>query len=152
MNIDLSEQDRQVISEGLSGCLANLYALYLKTQNFNWNLTGTEFYSLHLLFNKQYDEMAASVDEIAERIRALGYYVDASFSAFKKLSSVKDEDKVLNMRDMILSLIDGHEIVIRNLRRLSEIAEKARDYATVELLGQKIVDHEKMAWMLRSQL
>lgn len=152
MNIDLSERDRQVVSDGLAGCLSNLYALYLKTQNFHWNITGPEFYSLHLLFNKQYDEMAESVDELAERIRALGYYVDANFSAFKKLSSIKEEDKVLNTRDMLLSLIEGHEIVIRGMRRLSEVAEKVKDYATVELVGGKMVDHEKMAWMLRSQL
>lgn len=72
MNIGLSDQTRQAISEGLTRYLADAYTLYLKTQNFHWNVTGPEFYSLHLLFEKQYEEMAEEIDEIAERIRTLG--------------------------------------------------------------------------------
>lgn len=152
MNTDLSEQNRQVISDGLFGFLANVYALYLKTQNFHWNLVGPEFYSLHLLFDKQYKDMAESIDEIAERIRGLGFFVDANFSSFKKLSSIKEEDKVLNSRDMLLSLIEGQETVIRHGRRVAQIGDKAHDFATVDMLGRKLGEHEKMLWMLRSQL
>jgi starvation-inducible DNA-binding protein len=151
-NIGLAEPIRQSISDGLYRVLADTYVLYLKTQNFQWNVRGPEFYSLHILFEKQYEELAEAVDEIAERIRALGFYVDASFSGFKEASSVKEENKVLNIKEMLTSLIEGHEILIRNARRVAEIGDKEGDFATVDMLGKRLGAHEKMAWFLRSFL
>jgi starvation-inducible DNA-binding protein len=151
-HVGISEQNRQAISDGLARFLADTYALYLKTQNFHWNLTGPEFYSLHLLFEKQYEEMAEAVDEIAERIRALGFYVDASFGAFQRLTMIKPEDKLLTVRDMLLSLIEGHEILIRHGRKVASIGDEEGDFATVDMLGRRLGAHEKMAWMLRSQI
>ncbi len=150
VNTGISEQNRVAISDGLSRMLANTYALYLKTQNFHWNVRGPEFYSLHLLFEKQYEELADAVDEIAERIRALGFYVDASFSAFSSMSSVKEEKKVLICNDMLVSLAEGHEILIREARKLAEVADREGDFATVDMIGRQLGAHEKMAWMLRS--
>jgi starvation-inducible DNA-binding protein len=152
MNVGLNEPVRLAISEGLSRVLAETYALYLKTQNFHWNVRGPEFYSLHLLFEKQYQELADAVDEIAERIRALGFYVDASLGAFRSKSSIKDEDKVLNFREMLLSLIEGHDTCIRHMRKVAEIADKDMDFATTDMLGRLLGSQEKMAWFLRSQL
>jgi starvation-inducible DNA-binding protein len=152
MNIDISEQTRQVIADGLSQFLANIYALYVKTQNFHWNVKGLEFFSLHLLFEKQYEEIAEELDVVAERIRAIGFYVDASFSGFKNLTQVKDETKVLSSRDMLLSLIEGHETSIRQGRHVAEIADKEGDFASVDLLGRMLGAHEKMLWMLRSSI
>ncbi len=152
MNNGLAEPSRQAISDGLYRVLADTYALYLKTQNFHWNVTGLEFYSLHILFEKQYEELAEAVDEIAERIRALGFFVDACFSSFKEATSVQDEKKVLNPKDMLMSLIEGHEAMIRNARRVAEIGDKDKDFATVDMLGKRMGAHEKMAWFLRSQL
>ncbi len=152
MNVGLPEPVRLSISEGLSRVLAETYALYLKTQNFHWNVRGPEFYSLHLLFEKQYEELADAVDEVAERIRALGFFVDASLGAFRTKSSIKDEDKVLNFREMLLSLIEGHDTCIRHMRKVAEIADKDMDFATTDMLGRLLGSHEKMAWFLRSQL
>lgn len=149
-NTGLNEPSRQAISDGLYRVLADTYALYLKTQNFHWNVKGPEFYSLHLLFEKQYEELADAVDEIAERIRALGFYVDACFSAFKEATSIKDEMKVLNMREMLTCLIEDHEAMIRNARRVAEIGDKEKDFATVDMLGRRLGAHEKMVWFLRS--
>jgi starvation-inducible DNA-binding protein len=151
-NIGISEPTRQIISEGLFRVLADTYSLYLKTQNFHWNVKGPEFYSLHILFEKQYEEMAAAVDEIAERIRALGFYVDASFSAFKEATSVSQERKVLNIKEMLVSLIEGHDVLVRNARKVAEISDKEGDFATVDMLGRRLGAHEKMAWFLRSFL
>jgi starvation-inducible DNA-binding protein len=151
-NMGISEQSRGSISEGLARVLAETYALYLKTQNFHWNVRGPEFYSLHLLFEKQYQELAEAVDEIAERIRALGFFVDASFSGFTDLSAIKEEEKVLNANEMLRSLIHGRETVIRNGRKVAEIADRDGDFATVDMLGRMLGSHEKMAWFLRSQL
>lgn len=152
VNTGISEPNRLTISEGLARVLADTYALYLKTQNFHWNVRGQEFYSLHLLFEKQYEDLADAVDEIAERIRALGYFVDATFTSFQKQSSVKEEEKVLNSKDMLQSLIDGHETLIRGARKVAEVCDSEGDFATVDMLGKRLGVHEKMAWFLRSQL
>lgn len=152
MQIGLSEKNRQEISLGLARLHADTYAIYLKTQNFHWNLTGPEFYSLHVLFEKQYEEMAGAIDEIAERIRALGFYVDGSFAAFKRVTGVKEEDKVLSIKEMLVSLIEAHEVLICHGRKVAEIADQEKDFATVDLIGRRLGSHEKFAWMLRSQL
>lgn len=148
----LPDKSRVRVAEGLASLLADSYALYLKTQNFHWNVTGHEFYSLHILFEKQYEELVADIDEVAERIRALGLYVDASFSAFKERTAVCEEHKVRTAKEMIAELVKAHEICIRSARNLSQIAEDENDAATVDLLGRKLNIHEKQAWMLRSQL
>jgi starvation-inducible DNA-binding protein len=152
LNIGISQQNRSAISEGLFRLLADTYALYLKSQNFHWNVTGTEFYSLHILFEKHYEEMAGAVDEVAERIRALGFYVDASFSSFKNKTALNEEDKVLTSKEMLHHLVEGHELLIKGARRVAEIADKEGDFATVDMLGRRLGAHEKMAWFLRSQL
>jgi starvation-inducible DNA-binding protein len=151
-NVGLSEQNRSAISDGLSRVLAETYTLYLKTQNFHWNVRGVEFYSLHILFEKQYEELAEEVDEIAERIRALGFFVDASFSSFSELSSIKEEKKVLNAKEMLTSLVQGHDTWAKESRRVAEIADRELDFATVDMLGRRMGGHEKMAWFLRSQI
>jgi starvation-inducible DNA-binding protein len=96
--------------------------------------------------------MAEAIDEIAERIRALGFFVDASFSAFSESSSIKEEEKVLNAKEMLTSLVQGHETLIREGRRVAEIADRELDFATVDMLGRRLGAHEKMAWFLRSQI
>ena len=149
-NIALSQKNREVMSLGLNRLLADTYAIYLKTQNFHWNLEGQEFYSLHILFEKQYEEMADAIDEIAERIRALGFYVEASLSSFKKLSLVKDDDKLLSIKEMLSTLVESHEILICHARKLAEIGDNEKDFATVDLVGRRLGVHEKFAWMLRA--
>jgi starvation-inducible DNA-binding protein len=105
-----------------------------------------------LLFEKQYEEMADAVDEVAERIRALGYFAEASFSSFLRLSAIKEEEKVLNAKEMLHRLVEGHETLIRGARKLGEIADNENDFATVDMIGRRLGAPEKMAWFLRSQL
>jgi starvation-inducible DNA-binding protein len=152
INVGLGQGARQAMAEGLLRLLADTYAVYLKTQNFHWNLTGQNFFALHLLFEKQYQELADATDEIAERVRALGFFVDASFSAFKKMSSITEETRVLTAKEMLEHLVKAHESVIRLARHLSEEAEKEKDCGTIDMLGRRLNIHEKMAWMLRSSL
>ncbi|NDD59459.1 MAG: DNA starvation/stationary phase protection protein [Chlamydiae bacterium] len=152
IQVGLTEQNRTRVAEDLASLLADTYAVYLKTQNFHWNVTGPEFYSLHVLFEKQYTELAENIDEVAERIRALGHFIEGSFSAFKERSAIADETKMKVAKEMVAELVRNHEIVIRSARNLSQIAEDENDPATVDLLGRKLNMHEKMAWMLRSQL
>jgi len=152
IDIGIKEQDRAEISRGLSKLLADTYTLYLKTHNFHWNVTGPMFQTLHLMFETQYTELAAAVDLIAERIRALGSPAPGTYEEFGKLSSIKETLGVPKAEEMIRLLVEGQEAVVRTARSLFPLAEKAGDEATADLLTQRIQLHEKTAWMLRSLL
>jgi starvation-inducible DNA-binding protein len=142
----------QKVADELAHFLADTYALYLKTQNFHWNVTGPNFHSLHLMFETQYNELAAAVDLIAERIRALRCSVPASFSQFMKLTSLKETTHTLIAKDMLKQLTKDHETIINHAYIILTKAQKAHDEGTMDLLIERIREHEKTAWMLRSCL
>ena len=152
VDIGLSEKQRKDIAEGLSHLLADSYSLYLKTHNFHWNVVGPMFETLHLMFETQYKEMAEAVDEIAERIRTLGFPAPATYSAFMKLSSIKDTEGVPDANEMIRELVVGHESVVKTARSIFPKVEAANDPGTTDLLTRRMEVHEKAAWMLRSLL
>ena len=154
MQIDtgIPEADRQAIAEGLSRVLADSYTLYLKTHNFHWNVTGPMFQTLHTMFEQEYTELAMAVDEIAERIRALGHFAPGSYKAYAKLSSVEESEDVPEARIMIEELVKGHEAVAKTARSVFPAAEQGSDEVTADLLTQRMTVHEKTAWMLRSLL
>ncbi|MEO0580484.1 MAG: Dps family protein, partial [Pseudomonadota bacterium] len=105
IDIGIPEKDRVAIAEGLSRLLADSYTAYLKTHNFHWNVTGPMFSTLHTLFETQYTELATAVDEIAERIRALGVNAPGSYAAFGRLSSIDEEEGFPNAEEMIRQLV-----------------------------------------------
>lgn len=152
INTGITEQNRHTVAQGLEVLLADSYTLYLKTHNFHWNVTGPLFQTLHLLFEQQYTELATAVDEIAERIRALGYPAPGSYAAFSKLTSIKETTQVPGAKEMIKQLITDQEIIVRSARELFPKAETAHDQATLDLLTRRMELHEKNAWMLRSLL
>jgi starvation-inducible DNA-binding protein len=152
INIGISEQDRRAIAGGLAKLLADSYTLYLKTHNYHWNVTGPQFNTLHQMFEQQYTELAVAVDEIAERIRALGEWAPGSYSAFARLTSIEEEENVPNAEQMIRELVKGQEAVARTARAVIEAANAANDEPTADLLTQRMQVHEKNAWMLRSMV
>jgi starvation-inducible DNA-binding protein len=152
INIGINEQDRKEIADGLAKLLADTYTLYLKTHNFHWNVTGPMFETLHLMFERQYTELAAAVDQIAERIRALGFPAPGTYAEFGRLASIKEEPGVPNAESMIRQLVDGQETVVRTARSVFPSVERAQDEPTADLLTQRMQVHEKTAWMLRSLL
>jgi starvation-inducible DNA-binding protein len=152
IDIGIKEKDREEIAQGLSKLLADTYTLYLKTHNFHWNVTGPMFQTLHLMFEQQYDELALAVDQIAERIRALGFFAPGSYREFSQLSSIKEEDGTIDAREMIRLLVEGQEAVIRTARSVFPIVDRANDQPTADLLTRRLEVHEKTAWMLRSLL
>jgi starvation-inducible DNA-binding protein len=152
MDIGINEKDRREIAGQVSHLLADTYTLYLKTHNFHWNVTGPLFETLHLMFERQYTELAQAVDEIAERIRALGFPAPATYTQFVKLSAIKEEPGVPNADTMIRLLLDGHETVVRTARSIFPFVERAQDEPTKDLLIERMQVHEKTAWMLRSML
>lgn len=140
------------IAQNLAHILADTYTLYLKSQNYHWNVGGTLFYSLHELFEQQYKEMAEAIDEIAERIRILGMTAPGSFTDFQQLSSIPESQDIPNAKEMIQRLIDGNLALSRNLYSIIKQAELSADFPTVDLLTRRMTVHEKNAWMLKSIL
>jgi starvation-inducible DNA-binding protein len=110
------------------------------------------FNTLHLMFETQYTELALAVDLIAERIRALGHPAPGSYSAYAKLSSIKEANGQPKAEEMIRQLVEGQEAVVRTARKVFPAAEKVADEPTADLLTQRMQVHEKNAWMLRSLL
>jgi starvation-inducible DNA-binding protein len=152
LNTGISQTDRERIAAGLSRLLADSYTLYLKTHNYHWNVTGPQFNTLHLMFEGQYTELAAAVDEIAERIRALGIRAPGSYLEFSELTSIEEGSGDESAEDMIRQLAVGQETVVRTAREIFPAADAAHDEPTADLLTQRMQIHEKNAWMLRSML
>ena len=152
LNIGISNEDRERIAAGLSKLLADSYTLYLKTHNYHWNVEGPLFNTLHLMFEQHYTELATAVDEIAERIRALGVKAPGSYSAYASLASVSEAEGNESAEEMIRQLVIGQETVVRTAREAFKAAGEADDEPTADLLTQRMQIHEKNAWMLRSML
>jgi starvation-inducible DNA-binding protein len=152
LNIGISRDDRQAIAGGLSRLLADSYTLYLKTHNYHWNVTGPQFNTLHQMFEEQYTELATAVDEIAERIRALGVKAPGSYAEYARLTRVDEGAGDESAEEMIRQLAIGQETVVRTARDAFPAADKASDEPTADLLTQRMQIHEKNAWMLRSML
>jgi starvation-inducible DNA-binding protein len=152
IDIGIPKKERLEIAKGLGNLLADTYTLYLKTHNYHWNVTGPMFSTLHTLFETQYTEMATAVDEIAERIRALGFPAPGSYKAFGKRARVVEDEDQPDAKEMIRRLVKGQEQVVRTARDAFPAAESAADEASADLLTQRLQLHEKNAWMLRSLL
>ena len=143
---------KQPVVQALEVLLADSYTLYLKTHNYHWNVTGPMFTTLHTLFETQYTELALAVDEIAERIRALGSPAPGSYTQFMQCARVKEDTTVPGAIDMIQNLVADQETVAAAARAVIEVAGKAGDDASGDLGVRRIDVHEKTAWMLRSHL
>jgi len=152
IDIGLTETQRNEIADRLSGLLADSYSLYLKTHNYHWNVTGPQFNTLHAMFETQYSELAIAVDDIAERIRALGVKAPGSYAEFSARTDIADAGGDESAEEMIAALVEGQETVARTAREAFPAAEAANDQPTADLLTQRMQIHEKTAWMLRSML
>ena len=152
IDIGIDHDSRREISDGLARLLADSYTLYLKTHNYHWNVTGPLFSTLHAMFEAQYMELATAVDEIAERIRALGFPAPGSYRRFADLTSIEEESGVPGAEEMIRRLVVGQETVVRTAREIFPAVDAVNDEPTADLLTQRMQIHEKNAWMLRSML
>ena len=152
IDIGIPAEQRQQIADGLGRLLADTWVLYGKTHGFHWNVTGPMFTSLHTLFETQYNELWDSLDEIAERIRALGLPAPFGDSTLTKLASLEEAGSIPAAMDMVKQLVADHEAVARTARSVFEIADAANDQPSADLLTQRLQVHEKTAWMLRSLL
>jgi starvation-inducible DNA-binding protein len=152
INIGISETDRHEIVNGLEKMMADSFMLYLKTLFYHWNVTGPMFQPLHGVFETQYQELALAVDDLAERIRSLGFPAPGTFQQFNRLTSLSEETGVPDTDTMLKLLVQGHETVIRTGREVAAVTERASDISTLDLITKQVESHEKTAWMLRSFL
>ncbi len=153
INIAIEEKSRKVVSELLNQVLSGEYVLHTKTRNFHWNVVGPQFNDLHKFFEAQYDELDGIIDEVAERVRALGERAFGGLSEFAAASQIKDAAKNnLKAEEMLKELLSDHEAMIGDLRKHLKVCESEGDMGTNDFLTGVMEQHEKMAWMLRSFL
>jgi starvation-inducible DNA-binding protein len=152
IDIGINETDREQIAEGLKHVLADSYTLYLQTHNFHWNVTGPQFRELHLMFEEHYTELAVAVDDIAERIRTLGFSAPGTYKALASLSSIEEVEGVPASETMVEILTTSHEQVVKTCRSVLKVAQQADDESSAALISDRMRIHEKTAWMLRATL
>lgn len=152
IEIGIKDKDRKAIADGLSKMLADSFCLYLKTHNYHWNVRGPMFQTLHNMFMDQYTELWNALDEIAERIRSLGYPAPGTMAEYLEISDVKETGGVPSAEEMIVDVIIASQIVTKTARKVLAQADKANDQPTADLMTQRLQIHEKNAWMLRSLL
>src|ERR1044071_3424634 len=146
---DLSGNAIPEIAEALNGLVADSYALYTKTKNFHWHVSGPHFRDYHLLFDDQATEIFATVDDLAGGVRELGARTIHSIGEIARLSTIKDNDKnYVSPQDMLTELMNDNKTVIKRMRAAHEIADKHDDVATASILENFIDAAEKRNWFL----
>lgn len=153
LNIGISEKGRKSVATALAQLLADEVALYIATRGAHWNVVGPNFGPLHSFFESQYEALDDILDDVAERMRALGATAPASVGAYAKAKSIDDgAGSEASAAKMIESLLKAHEAIIRNLRKYEDVADEAEDAGSEDFFVSLIEQHEKMAWMLRAHL
>ena len=152
IEIGLTEIERARSADALKRLLGETYALYVKTHGYHWNVTGPRFQALHAEFMTQYSELWAALDEIAERIRALGMFAPGSSAEMLENATITPDNGVPDADAMIANLVRGHEAVARAARDGIDAASEVGDDVTGDLLTQRATIADKTAWMLRASL
>jgi len=136
--------------QSLKEVLADTFAMYLKSHNFHWNVTGPNFPQYHKFLNKLYNELFLAVDAIAEHIRAADGYAPGSFTRFKELSSIQDELNIPSASVMMSKLLIDNAIVMATLKKAFDEAEAEGMIGLSNFLQDRIDVHAKHRWMLKS--
>ncbi|MFZ2868613.1 Dps family protein [Zavarzinia sp.] len=152
VDIGLDEAARKKAAAILGTALADTFTAYLKTHNYHWNVTGRDFHMLHTMFQGQYEELHDAVDEIAERIRALGFKAPGSLAGFGKLASIGEAAEGATADEMVRDLMATNEALARNLRKAEGELGELGDISSADLMVARVTASEKHAWMLRATL
>ena len=152
--IGIKKQHLEAVTEILSKALADEFLLYTKTRNAHWNVEGSDFHSMHKFFEDQYNQLDETMDDVAERIRALGHYAPATLASFLSLTHLSENSRSKNdSQGFIKELLADHEGVIITLREnINKIGNDYHDMGTSDFITGLMEIHEKMAWMLRAHL
>ena len=148
--LGLDEKKTTKTVQELNILLADYHIYYQKLRNFHWNVIGKNFFDLHVKFEELYDDAKLKVDEIAERILTLRFQPDSNLSDYLKASNLKESSSDLTDTKMIQTLLDDHGILLKQMRKVTEVADKGGDEGTIDLIGAYIRELEKTSWMLDS--
>lgn len=147
------DNSKKALADALNGLLADYYALYLKTKNFHWHVTGPHFREYHLLFDEQATELIATTDLVAERVRKLGQDTLTSIGAIAAKQRINDHDSTsTDARKMLKELHADNETLIKALKDAKDLADKAGDNATDGLLDDWTDQAEQRAWFLAATI
>ncbi|WP_216825111.1 Dps family protein [Agarilytica rhodophyticola] len=138
--------------ESLKKVLADNYALYLKTQNYHWNVEGSDFKVLHTLFEEQYIDLAAAIDKVAELIRGLGEKAPGTWKDYEALTSISDGDVNASSNGMLKDLLQDQDIIQGSLQEALSVAQEANDEVVIGVLVERLTAHRKNKWMLKSSI
>ena len=152
LNSNLSVDTRNAVSKALYQIVAETTVTTMLAQNFHWNVTGMAFGPLHDLFQKIYEDHFEAQDELAERMKALGSYVDGRLSNMLELSKVSECKEKISDVEMIKSMLNAQETLALTIAGASDIAATNGDKLTEDLCVERGRIHEKFAWILRSHL
>ena len=146
---DLSSNATKSVADLLNGILANTFALYLKTKNFHWHVSGPHFRDYHLMLDEQADDIYATTDEIAERIRKTGNTTLRSIGDIARRQTIKDNDKdFVAPKDMLTELREDNLKLVEQFHEAKEVVDAAKDNATSGLLDDWTDRAERRAWFL----
>ena len=146
---DLSTDAVSEISEQLNAILATTFALYLKTKNFHWHVSGPHFRDYHLLLDEQGEQIFASTDDIAERVRKIGGTTIRSIGQIAKLQAIEDNDEsYVSPGDMLRELVADNKKVVEAMRECHEVCDKYGDVATASILENFIDQAERRVWFM----
>lgn len=149
-NPETGLEHRKRLANSLCGVLADTYLLLVKTQGYHWNVVGPLFVSLHRLTEEQYQNLFEAVDDLAERVRALGFPAPGSIAEMITLAEIGEDTGSSTAEQMVEHLVADHEAVARRLREATVAAEELHDVATAGMLTDRIQFHEQASWMLRA--
>jgi len=146
---DLPNESAQAVAKALNGLLADAFALYLKTKNFHWHVSGPHFRDYHVLLDEQAAQIFATTDPLAERVRKLGGRTLRSIGEIAKVQTIKDNDEdYVAPRDMLLELMDDNKKVAEALREAHKVCDDHDDVASASLLEVYIDETERRTWFL----
>lgn len=148
LNID-NQKILSVVSE-LNVLLADYHVHYQKLRNFHWNILGKNFFDLHQRFEDMYNETRVKIDEVAERIVTLKYHPISNLSDYVEVSKIKESSPLKSDKEMVIEIINDHKIILEQLSKIVDKAEKAKDEGTLDMIGAYIRELEKSTWMLNA--
>ncbi|MFN8673178.1 MAG: DNA starvation/stationary phase protection protein [Candidatus Sericytochromatia bacterium] len=154
VEIGLSHESLKSGSDLLNRILSDEFVLYTKLKNYHWNVKGINFNELHKLFDEQAEQISGLIDEVAERVRQLGYRASGSFFEYLNKTRLQEETKEnLTSKQMLANILADHEALARNLRKDIELFNNEyADVGTGDFVTGLLQEHEKLAWFVRSHL
>jgi starvation-inducible DNA-binding protein len=152
-NIGISEENSKAVALILNQILADEQVLFAKTRNYHWNIESPSFMEMHKLYEGQYNELAETIDEIAERVRKIGHYAEGRLKDYLKLTNLEEGDYTNDQNTQVKNLLDDHETIIRGIRNnIDKVEEELKDAGSADFLTNLLKQHEQWAWMLRAYL